>query len=323
MAPDQPPAPTRTVTVERTFSAPRELVFQVFAEPRHLRRWWGPKGYTSPVCEADVRVGGRYLFCMRSPEGQDIYSTGTFKEVVPNARIVYTASFADKRGNVVTGAFYGLPGDFPLELLVTITFADAAGGGTRVTLEHAGLPVGEMADGAGVGWAESLEKVPAALAGRNPLMLLLPSELAIQVMRVVDAPRELVFRIFTDPQSIPHWWGLRTLTTIVDEMDVRPGGRWRYVQRGPDGSEHGFRGEYREITPPERLVATFEWEGLPGHVSVETTDFQEHGAGTRLVSTTVFASVEDRDGMLHSGMEGGAAEMWDRLEEYLQLDEKG
>jgi len=322
MSPDQPPAPTRTVTVERTFDAPRDLVFRVFTEPQHLRRWWGPKGYTSPVCEADVRVGGRYLFCMRSPEGQDIYGTGTFREVVPNERIVYTDSFADQRGNVVTGAFYGLPEDFPLELLVTISFADAPGG-TRVTLEHAGLPVGEMADGAGVGWAESLEKVSAALAGRNPLMILLPSDLEVVLIRVFDAPREAVFRAFTDPQAVPHWWGLRVNTTLVDEMEVRPGGRWRYVQRGPDGSEHGFRGEYREVAPPERVVATYEWEGLPGHVSTMTTRFEEHGGQTRLVSTTVFASQADRDGMVQTGMERGSAIMYDRLEEYLQLDEKG
>jgi uncharacterized protein YndB with AHSA1/START domain len=310
------PALTRTVTVERTFEAPRELVFQAFTQPQHLRRWWGPKGYTSPVCEADVRVGGRYLFCMRSPEGQDIYSTGTFREVVANERLVYTDSFADKRGNVVTGAFYGLPDDFPLELLVTITFAEAPGGRTRVVLEHARLPAGEMADGAGIGWAESLDKVPAALAGRNPLMVLLPAEREIQLVRVVDAPRELVFKIYTDPQSIPHWWGPRSVTTSVDQMDVRPGGRWRYVQRNPDGSQTGFRGEYREIAPPDRLVATFEWEGMPGHISLETTRFEEHGGGTRIVATTQFDSVDDRDGMLQYGMEEGAAELWDRLEEH-------
>jgi uncharacterized protein YndB with AHSA1/START domain len=89
------------------------------------------------------------------------------------------------------------------------------------------------------------------------------------------------------------------------DMDFRPGGSYRFVSRGPDVSEDAFRGEYREIVPPERLVYTFEWEGLPGHVSVETLTFVEEDGKTRLTGTTVFDSVEDRDGMLQAGMEGG------------------
>ena len=100
-------------------------------------------------------------------------------------------------------------------------------------------------------------------------------------------------------------------------MDFRPGGRWRFVLRDMDGNEFGFRGEYREIVPPERIVWTFEFDGMPGHVSVETLVFEEHDGKTTLTGTSVFDSKEDRDGMLQSGMEEGAAETWDRLAEYL------
>ena len=136
--------------------------------------------------------------------------------------------------------------------------------------------------------------------------------------RVFNAPRELVFRAFVDPELVPKWWGMRTSTTIVDKMDVRPGGAWRYVQVMSDGTEHGFRGEYREIVPPEKISWTFEYEPMPGHVLVETTTFEVvEGNKTRAVTISVFDTVEERDGMLSSGMEAGAAESYDRLEELL------
>ena len=153
---------------------------------------------------------------------------------------------------------------------------------------------------------------------RGDYSLTTPSDREITMTRVFDAPRELVFQAHTDPQHIPHWWGQRGSTTIVDTMDVRPGGAWRFVQRDPEGNEYGFRGEYREVVPPERLVYTFEFEGMPGQILVETITFEEHDGKTRLTSTSVFSSVEDRDGMLESGMESGAIESWDRLAELLQ-----
>jgi uncharacterized protein YndB with AHSA1/START domain len=123
----------------------------------------------------------------------------------------------------------------------------------------------------------------------------------------------------TDPEALPKWWGPRQYTTIVDKLDPRPGGVWRFVQRGPDGDEYAFNGVYREIVPPEKLVFTFEWEGLPGHVLTETILFEEQGGKTTVTATMVFDSVEDRDGMLQSGMEEGAADSYDRVEELLAM----
>jgi uncharacterized protein YndB with AHSA1/START domain len=116
--------------------------------------------------------------------------------------------------------------------------------------------------------------------------------------------------------------GPKYLTTKVDKMDVRRGGAWRFVQRDSSGNEYAFNGVYREIVPPERLVYTFEFEDMPGHVVLETVMFEEHDrlpgrqAGkTRLTVTSLFRTDEDRNGMLNSGMEKGAAETMDRLEE--------
>jgi len=149
------------------------------------------------------------------------------------------------------------------------------------------------------------------------LTLTLPSDREIQVTRIFDAPRDLVFKAMTDPNLIPRWWGPRGVATVVDKMDVRPGGAWRFIHRGPGGDEDAFRGVFREIVPPERVVQTFEWEGLPGHISVDTAIFEEVDGKTRLTTTSLFDSVEDRDGMLQAGMEGGLRETWERFAELL------
>jgi uncharacterized protein YndB with AHSA1/START domain len=145
----------------------------------------------------------------------------------------------------------------------------------------------------------------------------LVGEREIHVEREFDAPRERVFAAYTDPDLVPRWWGPRQTTTVVEEMDATTGGSWRFLSRNPDGSETRFRGVYREVTPPERIVQTFEWEGMPGHVSVETAVFEDLGDRTRVVSTSVFHASEEREGMLESGMERGMNETYDRLEELL------
>jgi uncharacterized protein YndB with AHSA1/START domain len=144
-----------------------------------------------------------------------------------------------------------------------------------------------------------------------------PTDREFRVERVFDAPRDRVFAAFTDPDLIPQWWGPRDTTTVVDRMDVRAGGAWRFVMRDADGGETGFRGTYREVTPPERIVQTFEWEGMPGHVSVETATFEELGERTKVTTTSIFHTPEERDGTLASGMERGLNETYARLDELL------
>lgn len=144
-----------------------------------------------------------------------------------------------------------------------------------------------------------------------------PTEREIVSERVFDAPREAVFAAFTDPGLIPKWWGPRHMTTVVDQMDVRPGGVWRFVAHDHDGQEQGFRGIYREVTPPERIVQSFEWEGMPGHVVIDTVIFEDLGERTKLTTISLFHTTEERDGMLSSGMERGLGESHERLEEML------
>lgn len=135
--------------------------------------------------------------------------------------------------------------------------------------------------------------------------------------REFDAPRERVFRAFTDPELVGRWWGLRNTTTIIDQIEVRPGGRWRFLERDDEGNEYAFRGVYHDVVAPERIVQTFEFEGMPGHVLLETMTFEDVGGRTKLVAQSIFQSVEDRDGMVASGMEYGAEEGYQQLEELL------
>jgi uncharacterized protein YndB with AHSA1/START domain len=152
---------TRELTITRTFDAPRELVWKAWTDPDMLMRWWGPKVFTAPMCRLDLRVGGKYLYCMRSPEGQDYYSTGVFQKIDPPRELAYTDNFADADGNVVPGSYYGFPEDFPHDLLVTVTLEEV-GGKTRMTLRHSGFPA-DQATLAEQGWNESFDKLAEAL----------------------------------------------------------------------------------------------------------------------------------------------------------------
>lgn len=147
-----------------------------------------------------------------------------------------------------------------------------------------------------------------------------PGKQEMLITREFDAPRELVFKAVTDPELISQWWGPRDLSTEVDKMDVRPGGQWRFINRDAQGNEYAFHGVYHEVLAPERVIDTFEFEGLPesGHVTLETMRLEAlPGGKTRLTTQSVFQSVADRDGMLQSGMEEGVNDSYDRLEELL------
>ena len=134
--------------------------------------------------------------------------------------------------------------------------------------------------------------------------------------RWFDAPRDLVFRAMTEPERIPRWWGRRGDVTRVEKMDVRPGGVWRFVSRGPDGVDYPFTGQFLEIDPPSRVVQTFifDVEGLSDHVSVVTTEYTEESGRTKMVVRNRFASAEDLAGAVASGMAKGQAETYDRLD---------
>ncbi|HKU43109.1 MAG TPA: SRPBCC family protein, partial [Polyangiales bacterium] len=145
-----------------------------------------------------------------------------------------------------------------------------------------------------------------------------PTDREIRSERIFNAPRERVWKAMTNPELIAQWWG-RGNKLVIEKFEFQRGGHWRFVEHSARG-DHGFEGRYREITPPERVVQTFEWDGMPGHVIVETMTLEDLGDGrTKLVTLSLFHTTEERDGMLHSGMEGGMNESYAALDRVLAL----
>jgi uncharacterized protein YndB with AHSA1/START domain len=143
----------------------------------------------------------------------------------------------------------------------------------------------------------------------------LPSDTEIMMSRVFDAPRRLVWEAMTQPQHIKRWWGRGHDLDVT--LDFRPGGSYRYVEHDPDGNDYAFRGEIREVVPEQRVVQTFEFEGMPGHIAVETMTLEDQDGKTLLVTRSSFSSKEDRDGLLSTGMEDGANASYDALDALL------
>jgi len=137
----------------------------------------------------------------------------------------------------------------------------------------------------------------------------------VEITREFDASRELLFRAHIDPDLLGQWLGPRATTTTVDHLDARDGGKWRYTTRGADGNDYGFHGVFHGTPSPDGIVQTFEFEGAPGHVCLQTVTFEEQGGRTMLRQNAVFQSVADRDGMMASGMEQGVNEGMERLDE--------
>jgi uncharacterized protein YndB with AHSA1/START domain len=155
-----------------------------------------------------------------------------------------------------------------------------------------------------------------ATATTTRATLTTPSDREIRIERIFNAPRERVWHAMTDPALVAQWWGRGNKLDIERHEPVR-GGYWRYVEHSDHGV-HGFEGRYREVVPPERCVRTFEWDGMPGHVIIETATLEDLGDGrTRLVNVSLFHTTMERDGTLGSGMEGGVNESYAALDRVL------
>ena len=143
-----------------------------------------------------------------------------------------------------------------------------------------------------------------------------PTDRTILVERVFDASRDRVWRAYTQPDLVAQWWG-RGNQLVIERMEVERGGHWRFVEHGPEG-KHGFEGRFREVTPQDRIVQTFEWDGMPAYVIIETLELNDLGDGrTKVVTVSLFHTTEERDGMLQSGMEQGLNQSYEALDRLL------
>lgn len=430
----------REFTITRELAAPRDLVFQAWTDPKHLMQWWGPRGFTNPVCEWDVRPGGKIYDVMRAPNGMDFPMGGEFIEIKAPEKLVFTSGALDEKGVML------------FELVHTLTLEEADGK-TKMTLHSkvtktspgAGRYIGGFEEGMG----SSLEKLnelletqpfviertfdaPVAMVWRaittkedmarwyfdmngfkaeagcefefsvehegfnychlckvtevipqkkfahtwrykdyegdslvtwelsaegNKTKLRLThsglhtfpklpqfarknfqggwthlvgtslkdyaenADREIFITREFNAPRELVWEAMTDPKHVVKWWGPRGFSTSIEEMDVRPGGIWKHVMRGPDGTNYPNHSVFQEVVKPERIVFSHggRREDGPGANFVSTWSFDEAGKGKTKVSIRmIFKTAKERDFVVKEfGAVEGGRQTLERLGEHV------
>ena len=309
------------VTIVRSFDAPRELMYKLWAEPEHIKRWWAPHDFTVPLAEFDAQPGSRLRIDFRTSNGFTFANYGEVKEAIPPERLVFTTEYSE-RGKLLVVA------------LNTVTFEEIAPGKTKMTLKsEVTFAEPEAADslaGMEEGWTQQIEKLQlhavfAASGDEHKLAVATPASSPVILMtRMLDAPRELVWKCLTEKERFVRWWGPRGYSNEITDFDLCVDGKWRVVQKDPDGNAFIFFGFYREIRESERLVNTFAMENMfQGKEIVETVTLEDVGGRTKYTVRSLCESFADRDGMVASGMEWGAGQSLDRLEEELQHMAKG
>ena len=280
----------RAIVVTRVFDAPRTLVFDAWTDARHVGNWWGPRGFTTTTHEMDVRPGGVWRLTMHGPDGVDYQNKIVYLEVVKPERLVYDHGGAAAR--------------------VTVTFEDQAGK-TRLTMRMV-FRSAEARDG--------VVKQRNAIEGANQTLDRFGEQLRkmqeLVATRVFDAPREVVFRAWTDPERLKRWWGPKGFTNPVCEVDVRPGGTIRIHMRAPDGVVYPMTGAFVEIVEPERLVfssAALDKNGETLFEILNTVTFAEEGGKTKLTVRASVSKVRGEAAPHLAGMEQGWSESLDRL----------
>ena len=153
------------MVITRVFEAPRELVWKAWTDPKYVMQWWGPKGFTAPFCEMDFRVGGKFLCCMRTPDGQEFWNAGEYHEIIPNEKIVSSMYFSDSKGNKVEAAHYGIEHEAIEDAYDVALFEDLGNGQTKLTFIGNESAENAKESGQMEGWSQILDKIAAVLAG--------------------------------------------------------------------------------------------------------------------------------------------------------------
>jgi uncharacterized protein YndB with AHSA1/START domain len=311
-------SPEKELVIARVFDAPREIVFKAWTEVERLKRWWGPKNFTNPVCEIDPRPGGAMRIHMRAPDGVIYPMTGVFQEIAEPERLVFTASALDAEGEPL------------FEQRTTVTFADL-GGKTKLTVHASFSKIRPEAAphlaGAETGWNMSLDRLVEEAGSTSAV----PAEFSIT--RVFDAPRDLVWKAVTEAEGLMHWWGPKGIMPLTCEVDLRPGGTFRYSMQSPDGRVMWGKWVYRETVAPKLLVTVVSFTDESGNpmrhpmsptwpveVLNKMTLSQSEGRTTMTISGTPFNATEEECKTFEAGrgsMKQGFDGTLDKLAAYL------
>jgi uncharacterized protein YndB with AHSA1/START domain len=303
----------RAITATRIFDAPRELVFEAWTDPKHIAHWWGPNGFTNTIHSMDVRPGGAWEFIMHGPDGTDYKNRIVYREVVRPERLVY---------DHVSGPLFH----------ATVTF-EAQGDKTRLTVEML-FESAELRNKVAeeFGAVEGLNQTLGRLGTHLPKVVGEHADDFV-ISREFDAPRDLVFKAWTEPERLAQWWGPKGFTMVSTKVDLRPGGIFHYGMRGPDGAEMWGKFVYREIVPPERMVFIVSFSDENGGVTrhpmapnwplemINTLTLTErNGKTTVTLRVAAYAATEEERATFkagHKSMEGGFGGTFDQLDDYL------
>ena len=307
---NSPEVSAQDLVVTRVFEAPVNLVYETWTRPEHVAHWWMPKGFNPPeIVKLEVRVGGEWRVKMPHSDGNFCIAYGVYREVVKERRLAWD-DFCDENGKCFHKAF------------VTVDFEEVDAARTRVTLRARleGVPgrdarwtLPAMEQGWVEGWKDNL----GVLAGYLP-KIASTADRELRLTRDYDAPRELVFKVWTDPKHTVQWWGPNGFTTTSHSMDFRVGGGWRYTMHGPDGVDYPNVTTFLEVIPPERLVYDHGDDENPRMFRATVTFEELDGGRTRLTLRLAFPTAEARDLIVekHGAVEGGKQTLA-RLAQYL------
>jgi uncharacterized protein YndB with AHSA1/START domain len=298
----------REFVITRVFNAPRELVFKAWTDPKHLSQWWGPKGFTNPICQWDARPGGKIYDVMRAPDGTEHPMGGEYREIVEPEKLVISCGALDDKGKML------------FEFVHTATFSEKDGK-TEMVLHSRVTMTTPEADkyigGFEMGMSMSLDRLTELLESADT------TDGEIKLSRVFDAPREMIWDAMTDPKQIVKWWGPRGFSTTIQTMDVKPGGHWKLIMHGPDGTDYPNASVFKTVEKPQRLVFLHGGAKQGGPAAnfegTWTFDTVENGK-TKVTIHMVFPTAAERDAVVkeYGAIEGGKQTL-ERLGEHLSV----
>lgn len=310
--------PVKSITITRIFDAPRQLVFEAWIDEKHLQQWWMPRGFTNPTCRITAssrpgyaETGAELTVVTYHPAFGDMPQSGKFEEVSPFDKIIFS-----------TTAFPNAEGKPQLRGRNVIVFSDEPAQGkakTRMVITASILEAGPGLEGAlagmDQGWAETLDRLSEHVEDT--------SEREMLITRVVDAPRDLVWKIWTEPEHVKEWWGPNGFTNTIHKFDLVPGGEWSLTMHGPDGADYPNQIRFIEIIRSERLVYD---HGQPedGGSFRTFVHFSDEGGKTRVTMKGVFKTAEYRQLLIDKyGALEGQQQHIARMEDYLKQFKNG
>ncbi|MEO8588285.1 MAG: SRPBCC family protein [Flavobacteriales bacterium] len=260
----------RTLVITRVFDAPPRLVFNAWSKPEQLVRWFGPNNFTVPACEQEFREGGTYRFCMHAPDGGDHWVWGEYREISEYDRLVFTWVRQDDKSKPW------------VDNVVTLTFEEQDGK-TVFTLHHALFDTPEFRDEHEGGWSECMDRLGAFVS---------TIDREIITIRIINTPRERVFKAWTDPDILSRWWGPKGFTNTFHTFELRPDGIWDFTMHGPDGTNYHNTSVFERIEAPTLLVFNHL---KPMHRFHVTVHFEDLGDRTRIEWHMLHPTVEECD----------------------------